>query len=89
MVIDILRLMAFTTGMDQAVSESNLDDIESLLYPIILNEEVDTLSVVGLDGVEIVSFLEDPSSGDYSRERGSNLSEFEFKMQLEKVLPNL
>ena len=75
--LENLRLMTFTQGVPEAILENDADSIESLLYPLALNENVQSLTVVNLEGTEIISMVLDPESGEYLLSYGADLSELE------------
>lgn len=75
--LENLRLMAFTQGVPEAILENDADRIESLLYPLVLNENVHSLTVVNLEGTEIISMVKDPESDEYQLSYGGDLSDLE------------
>lgn len=75
--LESLRLMAFTEGVVDAISLKDSDRLEELLYPLVLNEGIQSLSVMDSTGVEIVSFIQDPETKQYNIFLGSDLSGIE------------
>lgn len=75
--LETLRLMAFTQGVPEAILASDAEQLESLLYPLALNENIQSLTIVSLEGEEILSMIQDPLSGEYSLSSGSELSGLE------------
>ena len=51
--LENLRTMAFTIGVPEAMADKDSEKIESLLHPIIVNENIQSLSVVDLDGLRV------------------------------------
>lgn len=75
--LENLRLMAFTQGVPEAIFDNDAELLEELLYPLALNENVQSLAVVNLEGTEIISIIQDPESGEYALSFGGDLSELE------------
>lgn len=71
--LENLRLMAFTQGMASAVIAGDTATLETLLLPLALNNNVDIITVVSLDGHEIVTLGKDPKTSQYLRSEGRNL----------------
>lgn len=69
-----LRLMAFTEGVPAAFSEQDSEGLQEILWPLVLNESVEVLSAVDLQGQELVSMARDPVSDEYVYYPGSDLS---------------
>ncbi len=61
-----LRTMAFTEGIDQAIASNDFDQLQAILFPIIFNDELDRVDVVGLNGKQLISIRRPP--GATSRE---------------------
>lgn len=75
--LEQLRLMAFTEGVDAALAANDRDRLQELLYPLVLNGEVDSLTVVNRLGNEVLTLVEDPETGDYRVSGGSDLSDLD------------
>jgi signal transduction histidine kinase len=63
--LENLRLMAYTEGVRDAVASRDPQALQDLLWPIVLNNSIDVVSIVGGDGVEILSLARDPQTGQY------------------------
>jgi signal transduction histidine kinase len=63
--LEDLRLMAYTEGVAEAIARRDTARLQDLLWPIILNNSIDVVSLVGTDGVEIISLARDPQTGQY------------------------
>jgi signal transduction histidine kinase len=63
--LEDLRLMAYTEGVSEAVASHDTSRLQDLLWPIILNNNIDVVSLVDTDGVEIISLARDPQTGQY------------------------
>jgi signal transduction histidine kinase len=72
--LEHLRLMAFTQGVPDAVAAADKDSLEPLLYPLVLNGNVDFLTATDRNGKEIISLVKDPTSRTYSTSQGGDLS---------------
>lgn len=73
-----LRLMTFTVGVPEAISEGDADLLSEILFPLALNEDVD--SVVALDGRgrEILGLIRVEERSSYERTTGSDFSDYGF-----------
>ncbi len=69
-----LRLMTFTAGVSEALRAGNTQDLEALLLPIALNEQVESVVAIDLQGREVLGLTLDPSTGTYSITRASDFS---------------
>lgn len=63
--LEDLRLMAYTEGVAEAFPARDTQRLQDLLWPIVLNNNIDVVSLVGSDGVEILSLARDPQTGQY------------------------
>jgi len=73
--LDNLRLMAFTEGVSNALDTGNSNELKSLLFPLIINENVQLLTLTDRNGIEILSIIQDPLTGDYINSVGADLAE--------------
>ncbi len=69
-----LRLMTFTAGVPVAFRSGSSDELESLLLPIALNEQAESVVAIDLQGSELLGLTLDPSAGSYAITRGSDFS---------------
>lgn len=72
--LEQLRLMAFADGVAQALAIRDQNALEELLLPLVMNSEIQILSVIDLDGGEMLSFGLDPVSRQYVISHGSDFS---------------
>lgn len=75
--LENLRLMAFTEGVHEAILANDSAQLQSLLFPLVVNENIHSLSVINLKGQEILSIIQDLPSGEYSLSGGADLSDLE------------
>lgn len=75
--LESLRLMAFTTGVPEAMFANDSAKLEELIYPLVLNEQVESLAVIDNNGTEIISFFRNPSTNQYGITNGSDYFDFE------------
>lgn len=73
--LENLRLMAFTEGVSNALETENRTDLETLLFPLVLNGNVQLLTLTDRNGIETLSIIQDPNTGDYVNSFGADLSE--------------
>jgi signal transduction histidine kinase len=69
-----LRLMIFTTGVNEAIQYRNVQAVEDLLVPLAANSRVDLVSAIDRSGKEIVTLAYNSSSGQYTRSTGLDFS---------------
>jgi two-component system NtrC family sensor kinase len=74
--LDQLRLMAFTQGVAQAFSDKDADSLQELLLPLAMNNQVQIVSAIDLDGRELITLGLDPTSGQYITARGGDFSAY-------------
>ncbi|MBN1147734.1 MAG: HAMP domain-containing protein [Anaerolineales bacterium] len=72
--LENLRLLAYTRGVSEAIAAQNADALEGLLLPVAFNNGIEVVTVVNLDGVEILTLGQKPSSVQYLRTQGTDLS---------------
>ena len=75
--LETLRLMAFSQGVAEAVPEGDVDTLETRLLPLGANNEQHIITVVDLQGQELLSLGMDLATKQYSLSQGEDLSEFE------------
>jgi signal transduction histidine kinase len=69
-----LRLMTFTEGVPQAVANNDAERLLNLIWPLAINNEIDAVSVINLEGQEIMNLARDPNQDTYVVSHGTNLS---------------
>ncbi len=69
-----LRLMAFTEGVPEALAARNTSRLQELLWPLVLNNNIDAVTAVGLDGREVLSLARDPQTNQYVGSQGMDFS---------------
>ncbi len=71
--LENLRLMAFTQGIVDAISANDRQSLKEILFPLVLNEQIELLTVANLNGTELVSFVWDAETEKYLISYGQNL----------------
>lgn len=74
--LENLRLLVFTEGMAEAVAQRDLATLEELTLPLLLNNEIEVLSVLDAQGVELLTLARQPDAAAYLRATGTNLAGF-------------
>ncbi len=74
--LEDLRLMAFTDGVGAAINSHDPDALQELLFPIALNNDIQAITVVDLDGAELITLAKHPVSGSYITTEGGDFSQF-------------
>ena len=70
-----LRLMTFTAGVPEAFAEGDSQILETLLLPIALNEQAESVVAIDRGGRELLGLTLDPTAGTYAITRGSDFSD--------------
>lgn len=74
--LENLRLMAYTTGVWQAVEQGDTDSLQEWLTPLAMNNNLQIVTVVNAQGMELFS-LEQTPNGDYQQSSGTDLTSIE------------
>jgi signal transduction histidine kinase len=72
-----LRLMAFMEGVPEMIGAQDASSLQSMLWPIAFNNQIDAIAVIDLEGREIMTLASDPTSGQYLVSQGGDFSQFE------------
>lgn len=75
--LENLRLVTYTKGVDEAITAGDSNALEELLLPLSLNNQIDVLSVVNKEGIEILTLGRVPESGQYLRTQGADFSSYD------------
>lgn len=73
--LENLRLMAFTEGVPAQIAERESEGLRDVLWPLALNNNIEAVTVVDLEGKEILTLAEDVSTGQYIVSQGGDFSE--------------
>jgi signal transduction histidine kinase len=65
-----LRLLRFALGVPEAMAQRDAEALEAILLPLMLNDNVQAMTAVDVQGVEILSLIQDPALQDYVRSVG-------------------
>jgi putative nucleotidyltransferase with HDIG domain len=83
-LLGTLRLLSFTEGVGEAISQGNRNTLLELIYPITFNNEEDAVLVLDQQGGVIFSILKAQDTGEYDLpDLHRNLSSYPF---VEKVI---
>jgi signal transduction histidine kinase len=72
--LENLRLMAYTIGVSEAVQARDVDSLRDLLFPVVVNGGIESMTVVGGDGAEILSLVQNPTTKEYLESSGGDLA---------------
>jgi signal transduction histidine kinase len=75
--LENLRMMAFTIGVPEAVKSDDVDSLRGFLYPVVVNGDVELMTVVDETGTEILSLVQNPTTNEYVESSGGSLSDFD------------
>lgn len=81
--LENLRTMSYTVGVANALNSRDTEKLESLLLPIAMNNQVEIVTLIDLQGSEVLTISLDSASGQYLRATGSDFSPFP---PVEKIL---
>ena len=73
--LENLRLMVFSQGVAEAMAARDVAALETLLIPIMLNNDVDFVAAIDPQGVEISTWDLDTSGDTYIRTQGYDFSQ--------------
>lgn len=73
--LETLRRLTFTVGVAPAIQADDVDTLQEILGPQILNDRIDALTVVNADGQEVLSLLLNSEDNTLSPSFGSDLSQ--------------
>ena len=74
--LEDLRLMAFTEGVSQAMVARDAQALQDLLFPLALNNDIQAVTVIDLNGVEVLTLAKHPTSGETITSEGGDFSQF-------------
>jgi signal transduction histidine kinase len=69
-----LRLMAFTEGVAVAFQEQDAQILQEILWPLALNDEIEAITAINLDGSELMTLAKDPTTGRYGVYQGTDFA---------------
>jgi signal transduction histidine kinase len=75
--LENLRSMVYTTGVPEAVAGQDINQLNDLLYPLLVNTQTDIISVLDTRGQEFFSLGYDKTANRYIQSTGQNFSNFE------------
>jgi len=76
--LSILRLMVFTVGVPDALVKGDSDTLFELLYPLALNDSLDSVVALDAQGHEILGLARSGSSSQYDRTAGAQFAQYDF-----------
>jgi signal transduction histidine kinase/HAMP domain-containing protein len=85
----VLRSIAFTEGIDEAVLAGDQEELGDLLFPLVANESVDRVDIVSSDGSQLLEIHRPPGTNaveDYIESHGADLAEWPIWPVVQKVL---
>jgi HAMP domain-containing protein len=81
--LENLRIMSYTVGVADALANRDAEELESLLLPIAINNQVEMLTLINTDGSEFLTLALNPTTGQYLRSGGEDFSSLSW---VEKIL---
>jgi signal transduction histidine kinase len=82
--LENLRIMSYTRGVSDALIHRDVHELEVLLLPLALNNQVDVLMLIDVNGTEILTLAADPNTGQYLRAEGGDFSSIPLVEQILK-----
>ncbi len=80
--LEDLRLMAFTQGVPQAMAERDVETLRGLLLPLAVNNDIEAVTAVDLEGIEMLTLAKNPVTNDYIASQDNDFSNFPIVMQV-------
>jgi len=74
--LEDLRLMAFTEGVPEALVAHDPQALKDLLFPLALNNDIQAVTVIDLNGIEVITLAKHPVSGEYITSEAGDFSQF-------------
>ena len=74
--LEDLRLMAFTEGVPEALVAHDAEALKDLLFPLALNNDIQAVTVIDLNGSEVITLAKHPVSGEYITSEAGDFSQF-------------
>jgi signal transduction histidine kinase len=74
--LEDLRLMAFTAGVPEALMARDPQALQDLLFPLAVNNDIQAITVIDLNGIEVITLAKHPVSGEYVTSEGGDFSQF-------------
>ena len=74
--LEDLRLMAFTEGVPEALVARDPQALKDLLFPLALNNDIQAVTVIDLNGIEVITLAKHPVSGEYITSEAGDFSKF-------------
>jgi signal transduction histidine kinase/HAMP domain-containing protein len=74
-----LNAIAFTLGIDEAILADDREQLQTLVFPLVLNNNVDRVDIVDLEGRQLLEIHRPPgaeSVEDYAMTSGADLSDW-------------
>jgi signal transduction histidine kinase len=75
--LESLRVMSYTSGVAHALINQDTDELEDLLLPLAMNNQVEIITVIDTNGIEMFTLGLDPFTGQYLRSDGKDFSSFQ------------
>lgn len=72
-----LRLIAFTDGVAEAMGSNNAELLQELVFPLVLNNDIEAVALVDLQGREVLTLARDPDTSEYLVSQGSDFSNYD------------
>ena len=60
-----IRLIAYTEGMADAVQRNDSDSLQEIIWPLMLNNDIDAVAVVDLSGEGVITLTHNTADGQY------------------------
>ena len=80
--LENLRLMAYMEGVSEAIIERDADGLQNMLWPIAMNNQIQAVSVIDLEGQEIMTLALEPATNQYLLSTGADFSQFDMVMNI-------
>jgi signal transduction histidine kinase/HAMP domain-containing protein len=71
--------IAFTEGIDEAILTNDRDKVQSLVFPLVVNNNIDRVDIVNMDGLQVLEIHRPPgttSVEDYTMSDGADLADW-------------
>lgn len=72
-----LRLLIFSHGVAEAFQARDAKTLQDIFWPLALNNDIESITAIGLEGIEILTLAQDPASGRRVVYQGTDFSHLE------------
>lgn len=77
-----LRLLIFSQGVPEAYAARDAQLLQEIFWPLALNNQIEAVTAIGLDGIEILTLAQNPDTEGYGIYQGTDFNQLEIVAQI-------